>query len=678
MASITEGGNREAPLGSRQKPGKPGVVRAETSVTDEHIDDNDSTGLGGERTEQVEESRPQKVDDVSTDSSDSSIPGWLLDIDAALKASRTSEQYDSDAGSVGGIDAAQRGADQSGVGGLHDEPVRRLDTSDLPEQPKDSTETLDWVSALDRRIKKSDSGIGEDDQIQSQTGSKSMDQGIEHTGDAALDRGQILRRSHMGTQPLDTEGKLLGVPTQLAGTDLPSWLRDQLQRPGDIDSEEIAEDIKLPEPPRVTFIKPKGPVIEHQESPVEDPVLDPSFEKWLKQLSEESVSPDWMKKGEEQLDEAVVSDSVQASAETPRWLRDIHEEEGDTAELLGIEESIEDKGRLAGLKGAIHIEPAIATPLVTSLVTDYTISKEQRQQIALLEGLVHAEPVKEKRKTIEWSRGSSLRLRVLLAGALILLILISAAAPASTKWLQGAATQPVSEEAQQLYDQIRKAAGTPVLVAFDYTPAMAGELNPIANILLGQLAEIESQAITVSQSAAGSEVAAIVAQDVDGLDWQQLGYIPGEAIGLRSLAECLNDPGDCQTLFGQPLPDEAQRRLAEVTLILVLTSDSESLTAWIEQVEAQLKNVALVAGVTQALGPLTIPYFISGQLEGVIEGYPDAIAYERNLIGIEGDSTANVSGITLAIWLAAGILLAGTIYYALTGLKLSRPGSAKD
>jgi hypothetical protein len=203
---------------------------------------------------------------------------------------------------------------------------------------------------------------------------------------------------------------------------------------------------------------------------------------------------------------------------------------------------------------------------------------------------------------------------------------------------------------------------------------MAGELNPIAKLLLGQLVDIDSPVITVSQSAAGSEVAAIIAQDVDGLaDWQQLGYLPGEAVGLRSLAECLNEPGDCQTLFGQALPDEAQQSLAEVALIVVLTSDSDSLIAWIEQVGAQLEGVTLVAGVTQALGPVTIPYSISGQLEGVIEGFPDAIAYERDLLGIEGDSAENVSGITLAIWLVAGFLLAGTVYYALTGLNFSRP-----
>jgi hypothetical protein len=191
---------------------------------------------------------------------------------------------------------------------------------------------------------------------------------------------------------------------------------------------------------------------------------------------------------------------------------------------------------------------------------------------------------------------------------------------------------------------------------------------------LGQLEEIDSPAITVSQSAAGSEVAAIVAQNVDGLDWQQLGYLPGEAVGLRSLSECLNEPGDCQTLFGKALPDEAQQSLANVALILVLASDSDSLIAWIEQVGAQLEDISLVAGVTQALGPVTIPYFASGQLEGVVEGYPDAIAYERDLLGIEGDGTEDVSGITLAIWLVAGFLLAGTVYYALTGLNISRPG----
>jgi uncharacterized protein (DUF697 family) len=376
-----------------------------------------------------------------------------------------------------------------------------------------------------------------------------------------------------------------------------------------------------------------------------------------------------MDEEQEHLDEGLVSDSVQVSAETPGWLRDIHEEEGDTAELLGIKETREEKGRLAGLLGAIQIGPVIAAPLVVPALPGYTLTKEHRRKIALLEGIVNAEPVEQDQKSVRKRRGSSLRLRLLLAGILLLLVLITLVVPASTEWLQGSTSQPASENALHLYDQVRLAAGTPVLVAFDYTPAMAGELNPIAEVILGQLADNDSPVVTLSQSAAGSEVAAIVAQDIEGLDLEQLGYIPGEAVGLRSLAECLNEAGECKNLFGKTLTPEVQDRLAEVALILVLTSDSESLIAWIEQVEAQLEDVVMVAGVTQSLGPVTMPYFNSGQLEGVIEGFPDTVAYERNLMEIESDNTDRISGFTLAVWLVVGLLAAGLLYYSLTGLK---------
>jgi hypothetical protein len=467
---------------------------------------------------------------------------------------------------------------------------------------------------------------------------------------------------------LDLEGKLLGVPKQLAGTHLPAWLSDQLEKKEDDEALDVDEGVELPEPSRATIIRPFEPAEEKPEPEVEESVLDPSFEKWLAELGTEPAAPEWMKDEDQELEDALVRESQHVQVEQPKWMGEIEDERLDSAELLGLNETVEESGRLAGLSGAIQIEPLIAAPLASAVRTDATLSKEQRQHIAVLVGLVRDEQTIAKHETARTPRGLTQKMRVLIAGSLLLLILIGIIVPSSTESLSVSAIPPASVEAQKLYDQIRQAAGAPVMVAFDYTPATAGELNPIAIILLEQIAESGSMVYTVSQGAAGSQMAEIVSSNIEGLEWQQIGYIPGEAVGLRSLSNCLSDGGQCETLFGDDLTIEAQSSLADLSLILLLTSDRESIVAWIEQVAPHLENVEMVAGVTQALGPVIVPYLASGQLAGALNGFPSALAYERDLLGVESQNADQMTGFTLALWLSVGSLIAGTIYYAINGL----------
>jgi hypothetical protein len=94
-------------------------------------------------------------------------------------------------------------------------------------------------------------------------------------------------------------------------------------------------------------------------------------------------------------------------------------------------------------------------------------------------------------------------------------------------------------------------------VAFDYTPALAGELDAQAEAVMAQLATNGSPVIAVSQYAVGTAVAAAHTSE-------PALFIPGEAIGLRQLGGCLD--GGCDLLFGRSLDVD----LSEVSLILVL------------------------------------------------------------------------------------------------------------
>ena len=72
---------------------------------------------------------------------------------------------------------------------------------------------------------------------------------------------------------------------------------------------------------------------------------------------------------------------------------------------------------------------------------------------------------------------------------------------------------PLTPEIEAVDALLQAAAGQPVLVAIEYSPAMAGELTPQASMLLEQLAANGSPIITVSQFAAGTAIASELAGD---------------------------------------------------------------------------------------------------------------------------------------------------------------------
>jgi hypothetical protein len=180
---------------------------------------------------------------------------------------------------------------------------------------------------------------------------------------------------------------------------------------------------------------------------------------------------------------------------------------------------------------------------------------------------------------------------------------------------EDAGPAPLSIEAAQT--AVTAAAGQPVLVAFDYTPALEGELAAEAAALMAQLAANGSPVIAVTQSAAGTAIAATYT------DSPTL-FIPGEAIGLRQLGTCLAE--GCELLFGRSLEND----LSQVTLIIVLTGERKSLINWIEQVGSQT-DVPVLAATTESLEPVAMSYMTSGQLDGLFSHLAALGRYENTL-----------------------------------------------
>jgi hypothetical protein len=322
------------------------------------------------------------------------------------------------------------------------------------------------------------------------------------------------------------------------------------------------------------------------------------------------------------------------------------------------------------LRGVIGIEPTIARPRQATAQPLVAISAEQQRQAALLRQLALEDLPKQTAVGQTRPAPPSTAYRLSLAALLLLAIIVGLLLPTlGVEWefLRPSLPTDVPVTVIELNQAINSAENRPVLVVFDYTPALAGELDPQAALLLRQMATNGSQALFLSQSAAGLAKGVELTAAVPDLDSRNLGFLPGEALGLRYLATCFQEDRLCETLNGR----ELETNFSQIALIVLVTGERDNLVNWVEQVGRQT-DTPLVALMTQSLGPVAAPYQATGQLTAWLDGPAAAAAYEQ--IRREGDGRleANWQATVLARWVAILLLLGGNIWYGVNYLLNKR------
>jgi hypothetical protein len=220
---------------------------------------------------------------------------------------------------------------------------------------------------------------------------------------------------------------------------------------------------------------------------------------------------------------------------------------------------------------------------------------------------------------------------------------------------------PVPGPAIAAHDALAAVAGETVLVAFDYTPAKAGELDPLAELMLRQLAENGSPVLAVTLQPTGVALAERLIPD------RPVYYVPGEAIGLRRLAGCVGAGGE----VGCPSVGDPEA-LADVALALIITGDRDSLINWVSQVGATT-DLPLVVGVTQALAPVAAPFIASGELVGSLDGAPAVAAYSQQYAdaGAEGHRE-RLSSQAVGVAVTVVVLVIANLFGGLAAIRASR------
>ncbi len=377
-----------------------------------------------------------------------------------------------------------------------------------------------------------------------------------------------------------------------------------------------------------------------------------------------------------------LAESGLAQAEIPTWLQALRP--GETSVTRPVEErEVETRGLLAGIAGVV--QPASAIDVLPAKLAQ---PEGMSAEAALARARLWQELIARSTQpaALELPREHFMTARQRIERWLVYaLVLVAVVIPAATGIELGdflALDEPPTEQVDHAYQMVAQAATAqsgPVLIAFDYDPAFMGELNAQAEAILHHLTQNQTPIMALSLTPEGAGLAQRLYDDVlaekgytAGSDYVNLGFVPGEAVGVRSLEflprHFRGAAFDGVQLENAPIFSGTERfSLSQASLIVVLTNNAHDLRWWIEQtavLETKLdKELPLIAGVSAAIEPLVRPYYdmAAPQIDGLIVGLSGAVDYEKALNWTDGPAHLRWSGQLVGILAVAGLILIGII-----------------
>lgn len=432
----------------------------------------------------------------------------------------------------------------------------------------------------------------------------------------------------------------------------PSWAGNESKK------EEIPEDLQ--------FLAGYDP-----DSPPPDGVdaLQIEEEEYFDDLFNEEL-PDWLTSASS---EGVIKPTSEAlsQGDLPGWveaMRPVVE----SSDLAEEEDYMENYGPLAGIPSVLPAEAEIALDLekAAKKPLDLITSKSNQEYVNLLKKLIGEE---NKAKTI--LRPAPVQTQRVLRWLIAIIMLVTTAG--TVIFGGNIETEPPTQAQIQntgygaLYDQIEKLYDSqPVLIAFDYQPAAAGELHAAAAGVVDHLMEQGTYLSFVSTQPTGPALAENFLETTQEAHRYQhtqqyinLGYLPGESAGLLSFViapkKIIPLAFDGSNAWGSP-PLVNVDSINDFEMILVITDDPDIAKIWIEQVGTILDDTPLTMVVSAQVEPLIQPYFRSSPqlLSGYVSGIIDSMIYEQ-ILGRPNLATETWLPFNLGIVIAVGTIFIG-------------------
>ncbi|MBU4224668.1 MAG: hypothetical protein KKC71_02465 [Chloroflexi bacterium] len=414
--------------------------------------------------------------------------------------------------------------------------------------------------------------------------------------------------------------------------------------------------------------------------------------------------PDWLSTlGPEEAEEAAAGKSAQKAealepGELPSWVQAMRPVEAVMAESEVPQEKAGEEsaagGPLAGLSGVLPLGPGLG-PLrkPPAYSSKLQVTESQKRHAASLERLVSTES--EPRPIKGQSRMPSARL---LRWVIALVLILAASLPIVTgiQIVPGAIYPAESGPTRELINGL--GTNSPVLVVFDYEPALSGELEAAAAPVIDHLLFKAPRLAIISTSPTGPILAERFLKttqashrvgaarsyqrsdpvDQRGQGYVNLGYLAGGPAGVLGFAQ--NPPVTAANSFeGTPAwqmpPLQGVQNLSDFAALIILTDNADTGRIWIEQAGPYLKNSPLLMIISAQAEPMLRPYYDSGQIKGLVTGLAGGKAYEQaNEPAFPGPGLARRywDAFSLSLFLAEMMILIGGLWGAMAAWRARR------
>ena len=310
-------------------------------------------------------------------------------------------------------------------------------------------------------------------------------------------------------------------------------------------------------------------------------------------------------------------------------------------------------------------------------------TSDHQTQAALLEQVLAAEtaPIPMKASSVIVSQ------RVLRWMITVLMFLAVGGILFSGSKIFGLPARIPNDQAEMAISAIGKIpVGAPVLVVFDYEPSLSGEMQAVAEPYLNRLLLLKHPRLTIlSSSPTGSALAeSFIAGPLaernykSGKQYIDLGYLPG---GLAGVYDFARNPTAVMPLdvdgapAWQAVPLQGITHFSDFASVILLTDSAETGRVWIEQAGPMHGNSSLVVISSSQAGPMLMPYFASGQIDGLVNGLNDASKVEQ-ANGQAGLASRYWDAYSVGLLLAAGLILLGGLWNIVSGIRTR--GMEKD
>jgi hypothetical protein len=247
----------------------------------------------------------------------------------------------------------------------------------------------------------------------------------------------------------------------------------------------------------------------------------------------------------------------------------------------------------------------------------------------------------------------------------------------------------VTESTRQVYEALEELQpGSKVLVSFDYDPASAPELQPMAEAFLAECFRRDLNVIMVALWAQGAFQANLAMDTVMarlgldstelvyGEDYCNLGYQAGREFVITRMGTSF------EAMFGTDVRGTPYRQIplvrnvrnfSDINYSFNISAGFPGTVEWV-QVAVSRFGLKLGAGSTAVQAPQVYPYLRGGQMHGLLAGMNGAAEFEK-LIGMEAEATIYMLAQTFAHMIVIAFIIIGNVAYFRTGRKDEKGGA---